>query len=589
MLLSLLGFALAEPPSIDTPLVTGARAKKDVALVISQSDYANLPDVPAAEADAQAVYDWLVSARGVDPERVTRVNNANRQEMLSALRAARDLARSKKGTLWVYYAGHGGVVSGGDRVLLPVDAPTAEPLADSLDIDEVKSVLEASRAGEIVLWIDASFGGVDRTGLPAFKVAAPAGPSVVPANERLSVWTATSGDESSPLYPPANHSLATWLLVGGLRGWADGAAGEKADGKITTQELHTYIAKTGRTLGGPDFKPTRESRADPNGWVLVSANNLETGPDKEQLMALARAEKLRRVEVAQARVRTVATTDWTAVVAVADLGGPEAEAALRGFVGRWDLTFATVDGVEVAIVVPEVAEAKARLDALARVGKKKGTKRTRKGKKKGPAVVAVVNPVCGELTPLEGSALLGTLSEEVSSCLENRLLEEKLQTTKDRISRLLMVNAEAKGDSDEWLSLAQRHLEDFDRSDPDLCFKYALVLARGDVADGKEVIHWADYALENKHVWEGPLYTARVFNIYRLKAETATRMWHDSEAVFLEERSDDNEAAADEARGLARNYSREWLDYARASGQPVDRALEMCLSASGNAAACPVD
>lgn len=589
MLLPLLTFAFAEAPSIDSPLVTGANVKKDVALLISEADYANLPDVPAAEADAQVMQDWLISTRGVDPERVTWLKNPHREEILDAVRAARDLAKSKKSTLWVYFVGHGYATADGERVLLASDAPAADPGADGVTLDEISTVLTAGKAGQTVVIADAAFGGLDRNNEVAFKVGGEVPVPVVLANQRLSVWTSTSGAEASPLYPAVNHSLFTWLAVGGLRGWADGATGAAPDGKVTTQELHTYVAKTGKLIGGPDFKPTRESRADPNAWVLASGNMLEAGPSKEVLAELARAEKLRRVEIAQNRVRVVATAEWAETVKLADAGGPEGEAALRAFVKKWDLTLAKVDGVDVAIVVPEVTEANARLDALARVGKKKGTKRTRKGKKQAPPPATVVETVCSALPEMEQAALTGALTEEQTTCLETRLAGEKLQTMRDRISRLLMVNADARGDSDEWLSLAQRHLEDIDRSDPDLCFKYALVLSRGDVADGAEAIKWSDYALENKHVWDGPLYTSRVFNIYRLKAEIATRMWHDAEALFLEERKDENEEAADQLRGVAKNFAREWLDYARASGQPIDRPLDMCLSASGNAAACPVD
>ncbi|MFN7145386.1 MAG: hypothetical protein ACK4YP_16555, partial [Myxococcota bacterium] len=174
----------------------------------------------------------------------------------------------------------------------------------------------------------------------------------------------------------------------------------------------------------------------------------------------------------------------------------------------------------------------------------------------------------------------------VVACLDSRIAEEPLLTAKDKLSRMLMVNADAKGDLTEWTRLAARHLEDFDRSDPDLCFKFALVLSRGEIEDAELVLRWSDYALENKHTWDGPTYMARVYNLLRLRAETATRLWHDAEGDFIDERTEDNELAAERYRGLAKDLAREWLDYARVSAQPIDRAFVLCESASGNAAFC---
>jgi hypothetical protein len=96
----------------------------------------------------------------------------------------------------------------------------------------------------------------------------------------------------------------------------------------------------------------------------------------------------------------------------------------------------------------------------------------------------------------------------------------------------------------------------------------------------------SDYALENKHVWEGATHMSRVYNLMRLKAETATRLWHDAEDDFIADRTEENELLAEKYRGLAKDLSREWLDYARTSAQPEDRAYKLCESASGNSAFC---
>jgi hypothetical protein len=187
---------------------------------------------------------------------------------------------------------------------------------------------------------------------------------------------------------------------------------------------------------------------------------------------------------------------------------------------------------------------------------------------------------------LEPAAISGELGPDQVACVEARIGTEKLQTARDKLSRLLLVNADSKGDQAEWMRLAARHLEQIDRSDPDLCFRYALLLSRGDIDDAEEVLHWTGYALDNKHLWEGPTYVSRVYNLLRLRAETAARLWHDAEDDFLKDRSDENADLAEKWRGQAKDYAREWLDYARTSAQPTDRAQVLCESAAGTAAFC---
>jgi hypothetical protein len=46
------------------------------------------------------------------------------------------------------------------------------------------------------------------------------------------------------------------------------------------------------------------------------------------------------------------------------------------------------------------------------------------------------------------------------------------------------LDAEARGDKAEWQRLMKRHLEDIDRSDPNLCLKYAMFLSRGAAIPG---------------------------------------------------------------------------------------------------------
>ena len=188
---------------------------------------------------------------------------------------------------------------------------------------------------------------------------------------------------------------------------------------------------------------------------------------------------------------------------------------------------------------------------------------------------------CDDLLALEGLGLLGQITPGQVRCLEIRINAERLQTTKDKLSRLLLVNAEASSNMEEWARLAARHLQDIDRSDPDLCFKYAIFLHRTSKERGEDTILWADYALENKGIWGSEVYAKKVNGLLRLRAEAAHRLWLAAESDYRSESNQENEEMASEYRGLAKDYSREWMDYARASGQKTDAAYKLCVAAAG--------
>jgi hypothetical protein len=204
-----------------------------------------------------------------------------------------------------------------------------------------------------------------------------------------------------------------------------------------------------------------------------------------------------------------------------------------------------------------------------------------------PAAPSAGDDSCDDLVKIEPQAMLGQLRVGQVKCVEARIGAEGVQTTKDKLSRVLIANAEGKGDKVEWERLVKRHLEDIDRSDPDMCFKYATQLSRGGTGRAAGVIRWADYALDNKQRWSGTTYTKRVYMLYRLKTEAANKIWTEAEEVYAtKEHTEENEAKAAKWRGTTKDFAREWLDYAKASGQDTKSALAICVSAAGNRAFC---
>ena len=182
--------------------------------------------------------------------------------------------------------------------------------------------------------------------------------------------------------------------------------------------------------------------------------------------------------------------------------------------------------------------------------------------------------------------MMGQLGVPRRKCLEARMGSESAQTTKGKISRVLMADAEARRDQADWERLIKNHLENIDRSDPNLCLKYAIFLSRGGAGKATQVIRWADYALENKQQWSSSTYTKNVYALMKLKTNAANQLWQAAEQEFVSSRADEAEDRANKYRGMTKNFALEWLDYAKASGQDTKAPLALCVSAAGNKEFC---
>lgn len=193
---------------------------------------------------------------------------------------------------------------------------------------------------------------------------------------------------------------------------------------------------------------------------------------------------------------------------------------------------------------------------------------------------------CSNLKRLEPMAMLGRLSDGQKKCLETELGAAARQTDKDKLSRVLMTDAWASNDRKQWEKLVKRHLDEIDRSDPDLCYKYAVHLSRKGAGSANAVIRWADVALENKTVWTGDTYTNRVFALLRLRAAAAQALWQAAENAFKNDATDANRSNRDNSRNRTKVLSREWYEYAKSAGKPADQARALCMAAAGTEDYC---
>lgn len=138
------------------------------ALVIGNNHYQHLPALNSAIADADAISRVLEQRYGFE---VTRLTNATRYEILSALNTLRE-SLTTEDNLLIYYAGHGEL----DRVnmrghWLPVDAEPGNN-ANWISNVAITDILNASAARQVLLLADSCYSGsLTRSGLTQLKVA----------------------------------------------------------------------------------------------------------------------------------------------------------------------------------------------------------------------------------------------------------------------------------------------------------------------------------------------------------------------------------------------------------------------------------
>lgn len=198
---------------------------------------------------------------------------------------------------------------------------------------------------------------------------------------------------------------------------------------------------------------------------------------------------------------------------------------------------------------------------------------------------------CGNLRKLEPKAMMGKLGDGEIRCLDKTLRESEKQTYKDKVSRVLMADAYAKKNDDRWEAIVRRHLNDIDRSDPDLCYKFSTFMYKKVASKGPdasdEVMKWAGVALENKQQWTGNTYVKRVSNLYKIKALAAFKKWEWLENKSKELPTDSSLSKdRDDARNEAKNLAREWLAYAKEAGLDQTAANDVCVSAAGTTDFC---
>jgi uncharacterized caspase-like protein len=135
--------AAPSSPSVPTP------RERRVALVIGNSAYKAVPELPNPRRDAQLIADAL---KKLGFEKVVLANDLAREAMIAVLRSFASDADKADWAL-IYYAGHG-LEAGGINYMIPVDARLVtdrDVQYEAVPLDQVMSATEGARKLRLVL------------------------------------------------------------------------------------------------------------------------------------------------------------------------------------------------------------------------------------------------------------------------------------------------------------------------------------------------------------------------------------------------------------------------------------------------------
>jgi hypothetical protein len=255
---------------------TGRPSANGIAVIFGVEAYRSAPPAAFARNDAVAFKEYAVKVFGIPDDRnhaLLRLDEeVTKGEMEKVLLENGWLSRrtGPESNVVVYFAGHGVPdPSSSLPCLLPVDGDPNYPTLTGLPFGKVLDALSRLEARSITVFIDACFSGGTRDSTTLFAHARPMGPAVnlpIPRSERLTVFAAAMGNQTSVGFPEKRHGLFTFYTLLGVGGEADA----NEDDAITVAELGTYIGtQVKRVAGLLDKEQTPTMTGGVPGRVLV--------------------------------------------------------------------------------------------------------------------------------------------------------------------------------------------------------------------------------------------------------------------------------------------------------------------------------
>jgi uncharacterized caspase-like protein len=261
---------------LNPTLITAAKPRDAVAIIIGIEKYKSAPDADFANRDARFFYDYAKRALGIKPENIRLLVDdiANSVEILRSFKTWLPSRVNKNNTdVYVFYSGHGLPSEDGDSLyFLPHEVERDLLERTAITQKEVVQAIQRTTPKSVTMFIDSCYSGQSRTGTSLLASArpisiAPKASTDFPSN--FMVISASAPDQISSSSPELKHGIFSYYLMLGMEGEADA----NKDGQITVGEMQAYLSQhVSRRAIGMNRTQSPQTMGDLN-RVLVSSQN----------------------------------------------------------------------------------------------------------------------------------------------------------------------------------------------------------------------------------------------------------------------------------------------------------------------------
>ncbi len=212
----------------------------DFAVIVGIEKYADLPDATYAERDATAARNFI-RALGVPDRNIVLLigNRATKTSMEKTIEGWLPNNVSAKSRVFFYYSGHGAPdTKTGDAYLVPLDGDPQYLAQTGYPLKRLYSKLGQLKAKSVLVALDSCFSGAGGRSVLAKGTRPLVGKvdMAVEAQGKISVISASAGDQISGSNDAAGYGLFTYNLLQGLNG-----AAKDAQGQVTLNSLYDYL------------------------------------------------------------------------------------------------------------------------------------------------------------------------------------------------------------------------------------------------------------------------------------------------------------------------------------------------------------
>ena len=250
------------------------------AVIIGNRNYEkagkDVPDVKYAHNDAEGIYEYVTRTLGFRKGNVIFLKDATQADLVATFGNAMnyrgrlyDWVKPDESDIFVYYSGHGAPsLADGSSYLLPVDSDPMKVELNGYPLEILYANLAKLQAKDYTLVIDACFSGSSAEGAVvgnassiSLKLKEPSGHLPNGA-----ILTAADVAEVASWDNDYGYGLFTRQFLEGVSGKADAEKYGNTDGRITLDELESYLSEevsyTARRLYGREQHPKVSGRDD---------------------------------------------------------------------------------------------------------------------------------------------------------------------------------------------------------------------------------------------------------------------------------------------------------------------------------------